>query len=196
MGYPSGSRAIEQALMMSNWREASVFLAYSEDGITVYSIDAVLRGEAVASRAPGVRLSNFFAGSFLACKVGDSDLHYDAKTRTLQWRDDKRHRVAISFSIPHRIRVSVKSPNLGGKHYRMISPDQIGEHRMDSTAEERLGLDEQFTLRQLTKAKREAALTFHPDLSQNLGESIESHSQSKDGGGQRRICGAKDRQER
>lgn len=55
MGYPSGARAIGQALMMSNWREASVFLAYGSDGISVYPIDAVLRSQAV-EREFSVRL--------------------------------------------------------------------------------------------------------------------------------------------
>jgi len=172
MGPPGGAHAIEQALMMSNWREASVFLAYNDDGIRVHSIDTVLRGQAVAGQSTGVRFPEFFAGSFLACKVGDSDLRYDAKARTLHWRDEKKHRVAIRFPIPNRIRVSIKSPDQRGKHHRVISREEIGEHRMDSTAEERLGLDETFTLKQLSKAKREAALTFHPDLSQNLADPL------------------------
>jgi hypothetical protein len=172
MGYPSGKRAIEQALMMSNWREAAVFLAYNKEGVTTYSIDAVLRGETGTARPDGARFANFFNRSFLACKVGDSDLQYDAKSRTLEWRDENRNKVAVHFSIPHRIRVSVDSPNQHRKQYQVISPKEIGKHRMDSTPEDRLGLDEQFTLKQLTKAKREAALTFHPDLSQNLADPL------------------------
>lgn len=160
MGYPIGTDALEQALIMSNWREASVFLGYDESEIRVYPIDAVLRGQIVASRSRGTAFADFFIRTFLGCKVGDSDLRYDPRARILEWRDEKRHRVGVQFSIPRRIRLSVKSPHRGRKSFSLVSAEEIGEHRMDSTAEERLGLDGQFSLKQLTQAKREMLGTF------------------------------------
>jgi hypothetical protein len=170
MGEPSGRRAIEQALAMSNWREAAVFVSYDEDAITVYPIDSVIRGDL----SQNTSFVDFFNKSLLACRVGDSDLLYDAQARRLEWRDDKGRNVAIKFPIPHRLRVSVKSPFTRAPRYSLISANRIGDHRMDSSPEERLGVGENFTLKQLTTAKREAALTFHPDRRQDLADPLKN----------------------
>jgi hypothetical protein len=99
MGFPSGTDAKRQAILMSNWREASVFLAYESDNVKVFSIDDILANRVVA----GVPFADFFVDRYLACQVGDSDMFYDAGARTLHWRDDKGMLIAVRFPIPRRI---------------------------------------------------------------------------------------------
>jgi hypothetical protein len=167
-----GIDALKQALALSNWREAAVFLTYTEPTISVYPIDAVLRTQIAGNLAMGMPFPDFFLGTFLGCKMGDSDLEYDPRNRFLQWRDDTGHRVGVQFAIPDRIRVSIKSPAAGSKRFQRIAPESIAEHRMDSTAQERMGLEDGFTPKQLAQAKREAALAFHPDRLQRLPEPL------------------------
>jgi hypothetical protein len=169
-----GADALEQALDLSNWREAAVFVVYQERAITVYPIDAVLRTQIAGSPVRGVSFSDFFLGTFLACRMGDSDLEYDAKSRLLLWRDDSRRRVGVQFAIPHRIRVSIKSPAASSKRFKRITPDAMGEHRLDSTAMERMGLEDDFTPKQLKQAMREAALAFHTDRLQQLPDPLKA----------------------
>src|SRR5262249_59181089 len=113
MGTPADSRALEQALILSNWREAAVFFAYGENSITVYPIDAVVRGQGNTAFPRGRSFRDFFNGSFLVCTIGDSDLAYDARRRILKWRDSNGGTVGVQFTIPHRIRVSIKNPWVG-----------------------------------------------------------------------------------
>jgi hypothetical protein len=163
MGTPAGRRAFEQALVLSNWREAAVFFGYDEDAVKVYRLDDVIRSQGGSASLQGLSFPQFFSSAFLACTVGDSDLSYVPQSRTLQWRDDKGVLVGVKFSIPHRIRVSIKSPWAGGPKFQPIGRDKIGEHRMGSTAEERMGLAKTFTDKDFNKVKREIAKTYHPD---------------------------------
>jgi hypothetical protein len=84
MGAPSGSRAFEQALVLSNWREAAVFLGYDEDAVKVYRLDDVIRSQGGMGSLQGPSLQSFFSEVFLACLVGDSDLAYITQSRMLQ----------------------------------------------------------------------------------------------------------------
>jgi hypothetical protein len=59
--------------------------------------------------------------AFLGCKMGDSDLEYDPRTQFLQWKDDTGHRVGVQFAIPHRIRVSIKSPAAGSRAASLLA---------------------------------------------------------------------------
>jgi len=170
MGYPSGGEAREQALVMSNWREASVFLSYEPDGVKVFSIDDVMSD----GRRSGKTFTDFFLDGYLACEVGDSDLQYDAKARTLRWRDDQGMKVAVKFPIPRRLRVSINSPFKPGSPAKIITPEEITKHRLDSTAEDRLGLAEQFSPNDLKRAKRRIALLYHPDRMPDLMDELKA----------------------
>jgi len=71
--------------------------------------------------------------------------------------------------------VSVKHPSTGGDKFQPIQPEDIGEHRMGGTAEQRMGLGTAFTDKDFNKARREIAKTFHPDaLSAGLDDSLNS----------------------
>lgn len=99
-------------------------------------------------------------------------MEYEPRSRVLEWKDDNGRRVGVQFVIPHRIRVSIKSPAVGSKRFQRIAPESIAQHRMDSTALERMGLEDDFTPKQLMQAKKDIALTFHPDRLQQLAEPL------------------------
>lgn len=163
-GKPNSNEAKEQALRMSNWREASVFLSYEPERILVYPIDEILKDR----NRHGAGFKDFFIDSFVGCTTGDSDLFYDAKARTLHWTDDQGVRVAVRFPIPQRLRVNIVSPWQPPSNTKIITTGEIGEHRMDSSAIDRLGLARDFSATAITKAKREKALLYHPDRFPNL----------------------------
>lgn len=171
-GEPNDNEAREQALRMSNWREASVFLSYEPQQILVYPIDEVLR----PANRRGVDFEDFFMRRFVGCTTGDSDLYYDAKARTLHWRDDQGIQVAVKFPIPRRLRVNILSPFQRPPSSTIIMPGEITEHRMDSTASDRLGLLSGFSTSDLTRAKRETALLYHPDRMPNLNDELKKIS--------------------
>lgn len=164
MGKPTGKQPKEQALMMSNWREASVFLSYEREGIGVFSLDQVMAGDF----AVGETFSDFFLNRYLQCYVGDSDLTYDARKRILHWRDERGDSVAVKFRIPQRLRVNIRSPLTASEPLGLIDSSQIHEHRMDSSPEERLGLTEDFDSADLKRAKKSIARLYHPDRARDL----------------------------
>lgn len=168
MGKPQGMQAKTQAMFMSNWKEASVFLSYENEQVRVFALDDVLSG--MPKR--GETFADFFIDKYMACKVGDSDLFYDARARTLHWLDDKGDRVAVKFSIPQRLRVNIKSSFRPHSTTKFITPKELLQHRMDSQPEQRLGLDGDFTSADLKRAKNAAALLYHPDRSPNATEEL------------------------
>ncbi|MGA7155263.1 MAG: J domain-containing protein [Acidobacteriaceae bacterium] len=159
MGTPRGAEPKRQALKMSNWREAAVFLSYAPRGIRVSTLDQVMGDES----SSGKPFSEYFIDDYLACHVGDSDLHYNAQARTLQWRDERGQTVAVRFSIPRRLRVDIDSPYQRNDSPSLIDADQIDQHRMDSEPEDRLALPPTFTQSELKKAQKSAAMLYHPD---------------------------------
>lgn len=170
MGTPRGAEPKRQALKMSNWREAAVFLSYAPEGIRVSTLDQVM-GDQVTGGKP---FSDYFLDDYLACHVGDSDLHYNARARTLQWRDERGQRVAVRFSIPHRLRVDIDSPYQRNDSPPLIDADQIDQHRMDSEPEERLTLPSTFTQSELKKAQKSAAMLYHPDREPNFSDELKA----------------------
>jgi hypothetical protein len=164
MGKPGGRQAKEQALVMSNWREASVFLSYEREGISVFSLDQVLAGDFTARET----FSDFFLDRYLQCYVGDSDLTYDARARILHWRDEKGDSVAAKFRIPQRLRVNIRSPLTVSQPLGLIDSSEIHEHRMDSSPMERLGLAGDFDPADLKRAKKSVARLYHPDRARDL----------------------------
>lgn len=133
MDWNSDGSLLPQAVLLSTWREASIFINYTENAIEAYSIDSVLRSRGNRSDAKDVlSLADALTEHFLKCKVGSTDLAYDPVARQLRWRAISGVTVATQFSIPHRLRVKVKAP--GYKHKlewdKLIPKAEIHSHRM------------------------------------------------------------------
>lgn len=157
---------VKQALLLSTWREASITVNYTESAIDAYSIDSVIASKGKKSKAKEpVSLQIALKEYFIICKIGNTDLRYDAQQRRLFWRDNNGVIVAVQFSIPSRIRVKVNSPVRKNIQHvdKVISPDEIHKHRMEVEPEE--VLMPMLTNAQVeTKAmQRSLAMAYHPD---------------------------------
>lgn len=133
MDWQSDTSLLPQALLLSTWREASLFVNYTESTIEAASIDSVLRSRGVRANAKDVLpIADALGEYFLMCKIGSTDLAYDAIARQLRWRSTSGITVATQFSIPHRLRLKVKAP--GYKHKlvwdKLIPKTEIHSHRM------------------------------------------------------------------
>lgn len=133
MDWHSDNSLLQQAILLSTWREASIFINYTESEIEAFSIDDVLRSRGVRSSVKNVvPLATALTDYFLQCRVGNTDLAYDAVARQLRWRALSGVTVATQFSIPHRLQVKVKAP--GFKHKlewdKLIPISEIHSHRM------------------------------------------------------------------
>lgn len=170
MGVPSGGDLLRQAIQLTTWREAAVVFGYERERVSVLTIDEVLRSSAEGKRILGRPLDDFILRTFLGCRHGDSDLAYNPKPRVLQWRNSDGRLVASSFAVKSRLRLTVKSPQSSRPPYELIPSTEIHEHRMDSRAEERLGLPDQFNERDLKRALRENVRALHPDRFHGLEE--------------------------
>ncbi|PTQ84870.1 hypothetical protein [Nitrosomonas ureae] len=133
LDWQSDDALMSQAVLLSTWREASIFINYTEQSIEAMSIDNVLRSRGARRNVKEVLpLAEALNQYFLQCKVGSTDLAYDPIARQLRWRATSGVTVATQFSIPHRLRVKVKAP--GYKHKlewdKLISTSEIHSHRM------------------------------------------------------------------
>lgn len=130
-----------QAMLLSTWREAAVFLNYTPTVFEVFSIDSILRSRGVRADAKdALTLLEALSDYFLVCKVGSVDLKYDAVRRLLSWRDSKGIIVATQFSIPSRFRINITAPSYrpGKALDKLILASEIHQHRLAATASELL----------------------------------------------------------
>jgi len=101
----------KQTMLLSTWREAAIVINYTPTGFSAYSIDSIITSKGDRKKAKGeLNLKPTLTEFFLRCKIGDTDLSYDARTRKLVWRDTNGIRVATQFSIPRRVRIEIQSP--------------------------------------------------------------------------------------
>jgi hypothetical protein len=133
MDWQSDASLMEQAVLLSTWREASLFVNYTESAIEAFSIDNVLRsrGKHADAKDP-LPLTDALTKYFLECKVGSTDLAYDPVARQLRWRAMNGVTVATQFSIPHRLRIKVNAPRYKHKLEwdKLIPKSEIHSHRM------------------------------------------------------------------
>ncbi len=162
---------LKQSLLLSTWREAAFVLNYTEDAYDTYSIDEVVK---TRGKKPdkGLPLQKTLSDYFLECKIGDTELAYDARWRRLAWRTSAGIKVATQFSIPRRIRVRIQAPGQSPSvsYDKIIPTDQIHDHRMQASHREvlqNLLSEEEVTAKKL---KRELSLTYHPDHFQTLDD--------------------------
>jgi len=160
-------KLVEQALLLSTWREASFILNFEPDNYDVYSIDSILksRGKRPINEKQK-NLRDLLTNDFLECKIGDADLQYDAVKRLLIWRSIKGVKVATKFSIPHRIQMRINAPAKtfrSNRYSKELDHSEIHNYRMDASQEEMLSLSGEYSKEELTKAKKKMSLLYHPD---------------------------------
>lgn len=157
---------VKQAVLLSTWREASIVINYREKGFEALSIDSVLQSRGSRANAKDVLpLQEALNAYFLQCKIGNTDLSYDPRSRRLRWRAQSGITVAAQFSIPHRIRIHVQSPKYKEKfdYEKLVPLSEIHAHRMQVEAEE--VLMPLLTTRQALEKKQKQVLSmaYHPD---------------------------------
>jgi len=138
--WDNSSELVEQSVLLSTWREAAVAINYTPTSFEAFSIDSVLSSRGVRMNARGaIPLQEALSEYFIQCKVGNTELRYDARQRRLYWRDNNGLVVGVQFSIPQRVRLSIESPAQKQKATAVdkeILPSEIHNHRMAVPLEE------------------------------------------------------------
>src|SRR6266478_3658844 len=157
---------VKQAILLSTWREAAVFFNYTAKVFEVFSIDSALSSQGKRSAAgDALRLEDALTEYFLPCKIGHTDIAYDARARRLRWRDIHGVLVATQFSIPDRIRIEVQSPTYKQKvtFDKLLRLDEIHSHRMEVEPEKVLMPLLTNREESVKNMKRILSMTYHPD---------------------------------
>jgi hypothetical protein len=158
---------VEQAIKLSTWREAAFIINFSENSFEAIDLDSILvsrghRTENIRSKS----LDKFIGEDFLNCIVGDFDLSYDAVSRKLIWRNMDDEIVATKFSIPQRITIKIDAPN-HTKYKKIIKNEEIYNHRMYASEEDILSLEENYSEKDIKKARDKNAKIYHLDTNNN-----------------------------
>ncbi len=155
-----------QAIKLSTWREAAFVLNYTPKVFEAFQLDDVIRSR--GKRSPNTvaePLSKLVGYDFPDCKVGDTELFYDAVAKKLIWKDYQGTFVATQFRVRHRFGINVVAPRRETriKADKNLSPTDVHLHRMAATNEEVLSIPAQASEKQVRTAHKKAALAYHPD---------------------------------
>jgi hypothetical protein len=162
-------RLFAQTIALSPFREAAFIIHYGNQSYTAADWGKAFKQSLGLPRPDEVPLDEFLTDSFIGCAIGDSELHYDRDRRILRWRDIEGNVVHVQFPVRHQFQIRIEGPNpLTSYLGQTISPDQIQEHRMEATDDEILGIGRDATTRDVAKARREAASSYHSDKYQRL----------------------------
>jgi hypothetical protein len=154
-------KLVEQALLLSKWRESAFVLNFTPTAIETFAIDDVVSSRGLRSSVTRTQsFTQFIADTFFPCTVGSPDLVYDQERRTLIWLADSGDRVGVRFAIRSRIRVNVAEWR---PMPRMIAVDELNEYRMLADPSEILAVSATPSAEDIKKAKKTLALTYHPD---------------------------------
>lgn len=133
------NNTLDQAAKLSNWREASFFILFSQEKSSILSIDAVIKEKKIPKNGGEIGVDDFLIEHFLACKIGDGDIKYYADKKRLSWRSQDGSYVNACFGIRHRLRLEVLPP----PHYYRAEPfgtelslERIHDFRLDSAYED------------------------------------------------------------
>jgi len=173
LDWQSDRSLLTQCIKLSTWREAAFVVNYTSTGFNAYALDDVIRSR--GNRSSGVQplaLADYLGNHFLMCLVGDDELSYNARTKTLVWKDDSGEMISTRFRTRHRLAVNVSAPNAVGSHHapKQIPNDQIYDHRMEATNEEILSLPPGQTKSSLKATRKALVLTYHPDRMNEFDE--------------------------
>jgi hypothetical protein len=159
-------KLLEQALTLSNWREAAFVLNFTSTAIEAFSVDDVVRSRGIRSAAgPSQSFTDFIADAFFPCTVGNPDLVYDRERKVLIWLAEAGERVGVPFRVRSRIRLNV---NEWRPLPRMIQSNEIPEYRMFADPNDILGVSSAPSPGEVRKARKTLALTYHPDQFHDL----------------------------
>ena len=161
-------KMISQCIKLSTWREAAFVVNYTPEHFEALSLDEVLRLHRQGkSRLKGRDLGEYLGEEFLACRVGDVDLRYDAKSRMLTWYAENTGFVRTKFDIKNRVKIRIKQPMSSSYDHHSSPKDipnsDIHKYRMNVSPEEILSLPVEYTIQDLKKAKRQLSLAYHND---------------------------------
>ena len=162
-------RLLAQSIALSPFREAAFVIRYSNEKYTAIGWSEAFK-QALGIRRPNeIPLDEFISNSFIGCIVGDSELYYDRDRRILRWRDIKGDIVHVKFPVRHQFRIRVEGPNrLTSYIGQSILSEDIHEHRIEATDDEILEIGSNATTKDVNKARREAANSYHTDKYQQL----------------------------
>lgn len=166
-----------QCIKLSIWREAAFVLNYTPHEFQAFNIDDAIKSRGVKLQAGNKYPLDIFLGeTFLNCKVGDTELDYDARRRLLIWRAYNDDIVAANFSLGSRFTLEIHPPKRKPSHYRNITKylkdDEIYNHRMKAAEEEILALDSNYTEKDINKARRTMSLSYHTDVNHGLDSTL------------------------
>jgi hypothetical protein len=156
-----------QAIRLTTWREAAFILNYTSQNFEAIRLDdAVLSHGNRSLVRQAIPLSSFLTSQYLPCRIGDTELRYDAVHHRLTWRTMNGELVATDFSVRSRIRFDIKAPisRTGALPApRLVKWQDIHDHRMKADYEDILGVPAAAPEKEKTKAHKKLALAYHPD---------------------------------
>jgi len=166
---------LEQALRLSTWREAAFVLVYARNGVFAVVLDDVVASHGRLAGVRRVPLGDFLGREYLACLIGDVDLHWDRKRQILIWRAMNGEVVAVPFSAKHLVKIAIRAPERGHRISgvdRIVAPAELPQFRMLARPEEILGIDSAATSDEAKQAHKKLALAYHPDKLQGVSDEL------------------------
>jgi hypothetical protein len=164
--WKNDGKLLEQALLLSNWREAAFVLNFTPTTIETFLIDDVVRSRGLRSKVTRTQsFSPFIANTFFPCTVGNPALMYDQERKVLIWLADSGERVGLPFRVRSLIRVNVEEWR---RLPRMIAANNLNEYRMFADPSDILAVSATPSTDDIKKARQSLALTYHPDKFHNL----------------------------
>jgi hypothetical protein len=183
------STLFAQALKLSTWREAALILNFTSTAFETYGLDDVVRSRGTwTAQMVASPLDVTIGREFPDCKVGDTDLRYDAVSKKLFWRDFKGKIVVTDFTVRHRLQVNVSAPRRDTKLKadKELDRAEVHLHRMRVSDESILSVQSNAELCEIKNAHRSAALAYHPDkiedplLKEIAGRRMQEANNAKD----------------
>jgi hypothetical protein len=179
MAGEAGARLFAQTIQLSTWREAAFVIEYLPRNVFAVLVDDVVasRGKAISVHAK-IPFDDFLINHFIGCKVGDPDVFYDRKNRSLFWRNYAGEIVVAHFAIRHKFDLNVKPPWYSNPHLPRpnleLKPHEIHLHRMSASPREILGVSMSAAGAELKKARHHIAKLYHPDKAMSLDEQLKA----------------------
>jgi hypothetical protein len=172
--WTSDKSVYHQSIKMSNWREAAFVINYTENKIESFFLDDAISNQgAKPKKSKGMPLSNFLADHFLPCKIGDTDLEYDAKRKILVWRNMENEWISTKFIAKNRIRFNIKIPernNFKFERSDLISNSDIHKHRMKADVQDILAVNILGNEKEIKKAKNDMLGIYHTDRHEKISD--------------------------